>query len=336
MTSRSQRTLRELPAGQALEPSSFESCEPLVIRNLCDSWPAVREAERSGEALAVYLARFDTGEDAQGFVAPPEEEGRYFYAENMEGFNFEREAMSVSGALDRIAEAAEDERHGSVYLGSVPVSRHLPGFERENAVGALPPGLEPRIWLGNRSRVSCHFDTYDNLACIVAGRRRFTLYPPELIGDLYVGPIDNTMAGQPVALAASSAPGDPRYPRFHAVRGRALTVELEPGDALYLPKLWWHEVAAPDGLNVLVNYWWDAFSTGPDAPFTAMLLAMIAVAERPGAERAAWRAYFDHYVFRPEGHPLRHLPPDQHGILGPIDRQRYAQIRAMVMKQLRH
>lgn len=143
------------------------------------------------------------------------------------------------------------------------------------------------------------------------------------------------MAGQPVALAAASSPGDPRYPRFDAVRDQSLTVELEPGDALYLPKLWWHEVVAEDDANVLVNYWWDAFRQGPDAPFTVMMLAMIALAERPPAERAAWQAFFEHYVFRPDGHPLRHLPEGQHGILGAIDRERYAQIRAMVMKQLR-
>src|SRR5579863_3821989 len=60
--------------------------------------------------------------------------------------------------------------------------------------------------------------------------------------------------------------------------------------------------------NVLVNYWWDAFPAGPDAPHTAMLLAMITIAERPAPERRAWKALFDHYVFRGQGHPLAHLP----------------------------
>lgn len=311
------------------------ACEPLVMRGLCGEWPAVREAARSLDALADYLSRFDTGLAAQCFVAPPEVGGRYFYSNDMAGFNFRRETMAISAAIERVGESARNGGKDTLYIGSVPVARHLPGFELENAVAAVPAEAEPRIWLGNASHVSCHFDTYDNLACVVAGRRRFTLYPPELIGALYVGPIDNTMAGQPVALAASSPPGDPRYPRFDAVRDQALTVELGPGDALYLPKLWWHEVVATDTVNVLLNYWWDAFRQGPDAPFTTMLLAMIAIAERPAEERAAWSAYFEHYVFRPEGHPLRHLPDSQHGILGLIDRERYAQIRATVMKQLR-
>ncbi len=64
-------------------------------------------------------------------------------------------------------------------------------------------------------------------------------------------------------MPPSSAPGDPRYPRFEPVRARAPSVELAPGDALYLPKLWWHAVEATDPFNVLVNYWWDAFRQAP-------------------------------------------------------------------------
>jgi hypothetical protein len=85
---------------------------------------------------------------------------------------------------------------------------------------------------------------------------------------------------------------------------------------------------------VLVNYWWDAFAAGPDAPYTAMLLAMIAISERPPPERKAWKALFSHYVFRDNGHPLAHLPPERHGILGPL-KNNYGRIRARVMQMLR-
>ena len=85
-----------------------------------------------------------------------------------------------------------------------------------------------------------------------------------------------------------------------------------------MPKLWWHRVQSLAPFNGLVNYWWDAFAGGPDAPHTAMLLSMITIAERPLPERQAWKALFDHYVFRPHGHPLAHLPENQHGMLGPL------------------
>jgi hypothetical protein len=85
----------------------------------------------------------------------------------------------------------------------------------------------------------------------------------------------------------------------------------------------------------MVNYWWDAFAHGPDAPYTAMLLAMIAISERPPAERQAWKAWFDHYVFRSNGHPLRHLPPELHGVLGPLKPDNYGRLRSYVMRLLR-
>jgi hypothetical protein len=155
-----------------------------------------------------------------------------------------------------------------------------------------------------------------------------------LIDKLYVGPIDNTMAGQPVSLAASSAPDKDRFPLFEEIKDQSLVADLEPGDALYLPKLWWHKVESTAPFNVLVNYWWDAFRSGPDAPYTSMLLSMITIAERPAAEREAWKAFFDHYVFRSHGHPLVHLPAEQHGLLGSL-KENYGKIRARVMHLLR-
>jgi hypothetical protein len=244
--------------------------------------------------------------------------------------------MKLVEALDCILAAQDDPRVRSVYVGSAPTGDCLPGFAAAHAMPLTPAGAAPRIWLGTAANISSHYDTFDNLACVIAGRRRFTLYAPELIGKLYVGPLDNTMSGPPVSLAAS-APEDRAgsFPRFEEIRGEALTVELEPGDALYLPKLWWHQVESTAPFNGLVNYWWDAFSIGPDAPYTSLLLAMITIAERPAAERQAWQAFFDHYVFRTNGHPLAHLPPEQHGLLGPLKPDNYSKIRARILRLLR-
>ena len=311
-----------------------EPCRPMVLRGIFRDWPSVRAAAAAPAAVRDYLRSFATGRLAEVFMGDPAIAGRYFYGEGLEGFNFERIELDLPTAIDRIMASADAPGSRTLYVGSLQTEVYLPGFAGENGNAILPPTVMPRIWIGNASNVSCHYDTYDNLAAVVAGRRRFTLYPPEAIGDLYVGPIDNTMAGQPVGLADGSDPGDVRYPRFEAWRDKALHAELEPGDALYLPQLWWHRVEATAPFNVLVNYWWDGFSIGPDAPATTMLLAMIAIAERPEGERAAWKAFFDHYVFRPNGHPLAHLPGEKRGILGRLA-DNYGRIRAHVMRTLR-
>lgn len=306
-------------------------CRPVILRGQVAEWPVVRAGATAAE-LKTYLSRMDAGGEMDAFFGDPGIAGKYYYSADLAGFNFTRRRMAFGAALDLILSDVSPSQ--SVYIGSIPVGDYLPGFAAENAMPLVPAAAGPRIWLGHASNVSAHYDTVDNLACVVAGRRRFTLYAPELIEDLYVGPIDHTMAGQPVSLAAAAVPGDPRYPRFEAVRGRALVAELEPGDALYLPKLWWHQVEASAPFNGLVNFWWDAFAPGPDAPYTSMLLAMIAIAERPAPERRAWKALFDHYVFREHGHPLAHLPPERHGLLGPLA-ENYGKIRARVMYLLR-
>ncbi len=313
----------------------IEGCAPVIMRGAVLNWPVFHAGQFSPYALRAYLARFANATRAEGFVGSPAIRGRYAYGEELEGFNFDRFDTDVLGGFDRILASAAQPGSPSVYLGSIEADIFLPGFARDNEMPAVPPWVSPRIWLGNASNVSCHNDTFDNIACVIAGRRRFTLYPPEAVADLYVGPVDYTMAGRPVSLAAGAMASDPRYPRFEAIRDTALVADLGPGDALYLPKLWWHQVEAFDPVNMLVNYWWDAFSAGPDAPNTAMLLSMITIAERPPREREAWRAFFDHYVFRPDGHPLAHLPPEKHGILGPLGSGNYGRIRAMIMQLLR-
>lgn len=334
-----ERGPREIAAADLGGPERFrsevvEACRPVVIRGLVAHWPVV-EAARSPATFRDYLAGFDAGSEIEVFVGESRIAGKYYYNDDLKGFNFERQKMSVTAALDAMLADLGQADARSIYAGSLPANMVLPGFTAQNAMPFTPPEVGPHVWVGHASNVSCHYDAVDNLACVVAGRRRFTLYAPKLTGRLYVGPIDNTMAGQPVSLAASAAPGDERFPRFREIEDQALVAELEPGDALYLPKLWWHKVEATAPLNGLVNYWWDAFVQGPDAPYTALLLAMIAVAERPPAERQAWRAFFDHYVFRGEGHPLEHLPADQRGILGPLRPDNYGRLRAHVMRLLR-
>jgi Cupin-like domain len=332
--------LREVDGRELSSPGQFsrevvEPCLPLVMRGLVGSWPAVHAATRSAEDFRDYLVRFDNGGHTEAFVGDPKIAGKYYYAENLKGFNFERRRMRLADALNTMVATHKQDGTPTMYVGSMPLNDYLPGFADQNALQVLAAHIAPRIWLGHASNVSAHFDAFDNVACVVAGSRRFTLFPPEAIEGLYVGPLDNTMAGQPVSLAASAPENAQRYPRFAAIRDQALCAELKPGDGIYIPKLWWHQIESTASFNGLVNYWWDAFAAGPDAPYTGLLLSMIAIAERPARERQAWKAFFDHYVFRSDGHPLEHLPAEQHGMLGPLKPDNYAKIRAIVMHRLR-
>jgi hypothetical protein len=333
-------TLREVDGRELSSPAQFlkevvEPCLPVVMRGLVSGWPAVHAATRSAEDFREYLARFDNGGQTEAFIGDPKIAGKYYYAEDLKGFNFERRRMRFADAVSAMIATHNRSGEPTMYVGSVPVDDCLPGFAAQNVLQVLAAHIAARIWLGHPSHVSAHFDAFDNVACVVAGARRFTLFPPEAIEGLYVGPLDNTMAGQPVSLAAAAPLDDDKYPLFRKIREQALYAELKPGDGIYIPKLWWHQIESTASFNGLINYWWDAFAVGPDAPYTGLLLSMIAIAERPPRERQAWKAFFDHYVFRSNGHPLAHLPTEQHGMLGALKPDNYAKIRAIVMHRLR-
>jgi hypothetical protein len=123
----------------------------------------------------------------------------------------------------------------------------------------------------------------------------------------------------PTSLVKVSAPGLERYPKFVDALATAETAELEPGDAVYIPSYWWHNVQSLDPLNLLVNFWWVESSRGPASPFAALALGLLSITALPASRREIWRGMFDHYVFQTGGDPVRYLPPDLRRMLGPMN-----------------
>ena len=171
-----------------------------------------------------------------------------------------------------------------------------------------------------------------NVACVVAGRRRFTVFPPDQFANLYVGPLDHTMAGQPNSLVDPDAPDLDRFPRYAEALAHARSAVLEPGDAIFLPPMWWHHVRALDRFNVLVNYWW-----GHEAAeaFPALIHAILAVRDLPPREREVWRSWFDQLVF--DDHAPRaadHLPPAARSVLAAPSEERRQRLRGFLFRAL--
>jgi hypothetical protein len=190
------------------------------------------------------------------------------------------------------------------------------------------------IWIGNRTCIAAHFDNIDNLACVVGGRRRFTMFPPDQIGNLYVGPLDLTPAGQPITLVDIRNPDLARFPRYAEAAAAAEVAELGPGDAVYIPALWWHNVEALEDFNVLVNYWWRDVPDYFDSPSNALLHCLLTVKGLPPAQRRRWKALFDYLIFQSDGPALEHLPSQAQGLFGDLTPAKAERIRAILLKNL--
>jgi hypothetical protein len=333
---RIEQHVREVPVetpGQIPE-AVLGSVEPVVLRGLAGHWPIVKAAGDSPASVEAYLRRFSTDDPVNAVYGKPGHRGRLFYSEDMSGLNFE----IVRARLDKVLEDIRGQSHAGqpagVYVGSTPVDTVLPGFRSENDIQV--DGFDPLvfIWMGNRSRIAAHYDLPDNLACCVAGRRRFILLPPAEIANLYPGPFDFTPAGQVISSVDFEEPDFERFPRFRKALQSAQLAELGPGDAVYVPSMWWHQVEGLDNLNVLINYWWRPVPAYMDNPTNVLEYAMLAIRDLPREQREAWRAIFDFYIFDFEQDSTEHIPEERRGVLAPMDETTARRLRAQLLKKL--
>lgn len=322
---------------RALPDALLASTEPVVLRGLTLGWPATQAARRSDLDLARYLHGHWRDATVGMLIGPPEIKGRFFYNEDLSGFNFNRDAAKLDAVLDtllRLAPAAAADTP-ALYVGSTTVDTCLPGFRTDNDLNLGPRDALASLWLGNRSRIAAHFDVPDNLACVVAGRRRFTLFAPDQLANLYVGPLDFTPAGQAISLVDFHAPDFTRFPRFAQALEQAQVAELEAGDAIFIPSLWWHHIEALSPLNLLVNYWWQQSPEYMDSPMNALMLALLTMRDLPAAQRAAWAGIFNHYVFAADDQTAAHIPPAARHALAPLDAGGARHLRAHLLNRLK-
>lgn len=311
------------------------SARPQVLRGLCRDWPLVQEAQRSHGDFARALAALDNGVPVDVLRMPPEADGVVGYNQAIDGFNYLHFKAGMTEVLQRLAAYSRVE--GAVpglALQSAQVSECMPGFLEHHQIGGLPQLARPRLWLGNNVTTPAHFDASHNLAVVVCGKRRFTLFPAGQVANLYIGPLDFAPTGAAITMARPDAPDFQRFPRLREALDHALVAELGPGDALYLPPLWWHQVESLDSLNALVNYWWvppQAEARPP--PLGALLHARLAFAGLSPSERRDWRVLFDHYVFG-DGDITSHIPEGRRGVLGELDADALAKLHQRIKSGL--
>jgi len=321
---------------QVLRREVLTSGAPCVLRGLVREWPAVRAARTSPRAAAEYLARFDSGKPVDALMTPPEVEGRVFYNADMSGFNFVRNRLPLAQITEQVLRYSQFPHPPAVAAQSALVADCLPGFAEANPLRALEPAVQPRVWLGNAITTPTHLDEWNNIGCVVSGRRRFTLFPPAQVVNLYIGPLDFAPTGAPMSLVRLHAPDFARFPRFREALAAAVSAELGPGDAIFIPALWWHHVESLEPFNLLVNYWWHASGgaqIGGPCGFDALILSMLNLRSLPPATLEAWRALFDHYVFGPPQEATAHIPPARRGILGPLADADAERVRAQLAQR---
>jgi len=334
------RVIEELRFDRIPFDELFAGNEPVLMRGLTSDWPLVRAGRQGPGAVMDQLAANYNRKPVIVYVGDAKMGGRFGYNESVTGFNYQAERRDFTDILERIrADMGSSAAHPYYYMNSLVVDQSFPGLAAQNSLVFDHPVFERyrrvgKIWIGTESVAAAHYDTPRNIACCVLGRRRFTLFRPEQVVNLYPGPLHLTPGGQVVTMANLGQPDFERFPRLRQALDEAWIAEMEPGDALYYPSLWWHEAEALDRFNVMMNWWWVDSPAYMGDPMDVLMHAMLGLRDRPLADRQGWRALFDYYIFGDNSVPRAHLPEAAQGALADMNEENARRIRAAVHDSL--
>lgn len=317
----------------ALDALLQRSSEPFIIRGLVADWPLVRAGERSAREARAYLLDHARPVAFTVSIGAPDDGGRLFYDDAL-SMNFRTGRAKLPDIFAKLDSMEGEPDPQTIYLGSVDVQQFFSGLHEANNVPLGDRSPLASIWIGTRTRIAAHNDFPENLACVAVGRRRFTLFPRDQFRNLYLGPVDNTPAGRAVSMVDFHAPDLDVHPRFAEAMVHAQVADLEAGDALYIPAMWWHHVEGLAPFNVLVNYWWRKTPRWLGQPQDALNHAMLAIRDLPEDEKRHWRDMFDHYVFENDEAALSHIPRAARGVLAPLTPESAGRIRAFLQRAL--
>ena len=329
-----QETEERQSTGTDLDQQLKSASRPFIVRGIAAHWPLVRSGfEGGGVGARAYLLRHARKRRFEVNVGQPGKGGRLFYDQRM-AMNFQMGRASLSDIFAGI-EANEDKPDAPViYLSSLNIHDYFEGLHEANHLDLRGRVTRDGIWIGTRTEIAAHNDIPNNIAVCAVGKRRFTLFPPESFADLYLGPLENTPAGRAVSMVNFGDPDSAKFPRFERAFDQAELAVLEPGDALFIPSMWFHHVKALDPFNVLVNYWWRDTPQFLGDPEHALLHAILAVRDLPDGERDRWKALFDHYVFSNGSAAAAHLAEGTRGILDPLNPESAGALRAFLLRSL--
>jgi mannose-6-phosphate isomerase-like protein (cupin superfamily) len=223
-------------SGEDFRDLFYALSRPVVLAGALRDWPAVKKWMPDYLAKAVGAAEVEV---QAGRNANPD-------------FELYKEKHRRQMPFDRfIAEIVEGGFGNDLYMTAFNSPSNRAALAPLDAdLGELSDYLKPgagMMWLGPAGTFTpLHFDLTNNLIAQVVGAKHLTLLPPSETQRLYnhkhvfSAVHDITDEGQ-LSL----------YPRARAAH--TFEVDLEPGDALFVPFGWWHQVTALD-FSVTLTY----------------------------------------------------------------------------------
>jgi hypothetical protein len=177
-----------------------------------------------------------------------------FGGDPKKGMTARREVMKVSDFLDLMYGRKQSAKR--YYLQQQLLHDAFPAlaFDIEAPIYGRHKQLgKPALWLGPAGSISpAHYDISHNFLAQVSGRKRVVLYPRRDLDKLY--PFSMMSSIPHLSRVDIEKPDLTRFPRF--IEATAFEATLEPGDMLFIPFAWWHQVYSIEA-GASVNFFWS-------------------------------------------------------------------------------
>lgn len=156
--------------------------------------------------------------------------------------------------FNELLQSIEQEPGMVHYMEQVPLDR-LGGVLASDVryFDCVEPSLAESVnlWYSQKdSRIPLHWDSRDNILAQVKGSKSVVLYAPDQTENLYPGLEGAQWASQ----VDMDHPDLQTHPAFARARVAA-TFVLNEGEAVYLPRRWWHHIITLTDRAVSINYW---------------------------------------------------------------------------------
>lgn len=214
-----------------------DRAQPVVFRGAAQDWPAMAWhpgyfKEHHGQAPVCVQVRENLTMEKSGAV----------------------HAVYRRVALADYIDSLESEPETCGYLTQTALFEVAPELRDGCKFPAFPPwSLLSRmnLWLGPKGTKSkLHYDSDHNLFAQIHGRKIVTLLAPEYSSACR--PINVTWYDGYSAVDVFE-PDLQAYPGFRNVT--VFRDTIGPGDILYIPKRWWHDIRSLD-TSISISLWW--------------------------------------------------------------------------------
>ena len=224
---------------EEFERDYFYGSRPVILKGMLRGWPAF--GRWSPDFLEAQFA------DQRVQLAVSDRGGFDYTAPRTEEMSF-----AEAAALIR-ADSPDADRHYYLLKQNIPANfpTLVDDLQVPDLIGDRRRITSVNLWFGGAGNLTpLHYDRANNFLAQFYGRKHLTLFAPDQFDYLYPA-LDSDRPH--VSKANILAPDEEAFPLLR--QAQPLEGVLEPGDVLYMPPFWWHQVHSLDQ-SISVNFWW--------------------------------------------------------------------------------